>query len=423
MYTIQTSPERKLKLCAIPTCEGKRYDLVHKFPMNNERAQCWIDAIDIPELRAMPLDLVRKRYFICSKHFRPNDYKNCESRSLNTTAYPRLHLKFGADEEIAEQSLAQVEIHNADELQVLEFIMPDDDGGGGSGIEVKETINDRVTMTPDVKNTESPAQYLVCSSNVPILLRRNQKKHQQQQQPEAIFGKSPHVPSTNQPVSDTAVVNSPVINIIDEKRIPNRYAAKRYTASPSETPPKKPCLPQIEPTANGWYFFSVNRMRVWIWYHVRCVLSNWMLDGHGGPDCEQRIALSPVECSASTYFGGQIMLSPNRFHRKNRSLFYYRTIQCKQWNFNKKNEYCLSVHVIFIIKIYTLFYQFRIAIEFEYVVDFFQFYHSLKFDYQQRIAIAKSQSTESPQKSPLLFLLSTQRHSVCKSHLNFTLQW
>lgn len=261
-------------------------------------------------------------------------------------------------------------------------------------------------MTPDVKNTESPAQYLVCSSNVPILLRRNQKKHQQQQQPEAIFGKSPHVPSTNQPVSDTAVVNSPVINIIDEKRIPNRYAAKRYTASPSETPPKKPCLPQIEPTANGWYFFSVNRMRVWIWYHVRCVLSNWMLDGHGGPDCEQRIALSPVECSASTYFGGQIMLSPNRFHRKNRSLFYYRTIQCKQWNFNKKNEYCLSVHVIFIIKIYTLFYQFRIAIEFEYVVDFFQFYHSLKFDYQQRIAIAKSQSTESPQKSPLLFLLS-----------------
>lgn len=76
---MQTSPERKLKLCALPVCRGKRYDLVHKFPMNNERAQQWIDAINMPELKKIPLDKIRKKYFICTKHFRPQDYKNCES--------------------------------------------------------------------------------------------------------------------------------------------------------------------------------------------------------------------------------------------------------------------------------------------------------------------------------------------------------
>lgn len=86
------SGERKLRPCVLPSCRGERFDLVHKFPMDNERAHIWLHHINVPELNGLPLDQLRKRYFICSKHFRKNDYKNCESRSLNQTAYPRLFL-------------------------------------------------------------------------------------------------------------------------------------------------------------------------------------------------------------------------------------------------------------------------------------------------------------------------------------------
>lgn len=86
------SSERKLRPCAMPVCRGERFDLVHKFPMDNERAKNWLRLINVPELNGLPLDQLRKKYFICSKHFRKIDYKNCESRSLNQTAYPRLFL-------------------------------------------------------------------------------------------------------------------------------------------------------------------------------------------------------------------------------------------------------------------------------------------------------------------------------------------
>lgn len=101
----QSSPERKLKLCVMPICKGKRYDLVHKFPMDNQRAEQWLTIIDIPELNNQPLEHIRKRHFICSKHFRKQDYKNCESRSLNKTANPSLLLKGVEDSENKQQPL------------------------------------------------------------------------------------------------------------------------------------------------------------------------------------------------------------------------------------------------------------------------------------------------------------------------------
>lgn len=106
------SPERKLKPCVMPTCKDKRFDLVHKFPMDNERAKQWLEIIDIPELTALPLVQLRKRCFICSKHFRKQDYKNCESRSLNKTAYPRLHLKVDCD--------------SVEDIEGVEYIIADD---------------------------------------------------------------------------------------------------------------------------------------------------------------------------------------------------------------------------------------------------------------------------------------------------------
>lgn len=274
MFTIQTSPERKLKLCAISTCEGKRYDLVHKFPMNNDRAQQWIDAIDMPELRDIPLDKVRKRFFICSKHFRPQDYKNCESRSLNTTAYPRLHLKSGIEEEFNEQNPSNGE-HSTDELQVIEYIMTD----GGS--DVRETDIDQMDTVSLVKSeTKAPIQYVVCSpppppsspsNNVPILLRRNQKK-----QSEIIIEKSAHiqviaqktlpVKSTVSQITSNNIMGNRIVNIIEQQIVPNKYGAKRNAPAiePSIEPIcKKPYLDEIEhiqiaeDIANGLCLFSL----------------------------------------------------------------------------------------------------------------------------------------------------------------------
>lgn len=275
MFTIQTSPERKLKLCAIPTCVGKRYDLVHKFPMNNERAQQWIDAIDMPELQEMPLDKVRKRFFICSKHFRPQDYKNCESRSLNTTAYPRLHLKAGIEDECNEQSATIVE-NSTDELQVIEYIMTD------GGADLRETADmDQINATPFVKcETKSPIQYVVCSppqpplpvpsstpstTSVPILLRRNQKKR-----PETIIDKSPTriqtIAQKALPIKSVvsqinrSTMGNRVVNIVGQKSLPNKYAPKRNASSGMEPICKKPYLmdeiehiQMADDIANGLY--------------------------------------------------------------------------------------------------------------------------------------------------------------------------
>lgn len=165
MYTIQKSPERKLKLCCLPSCVGKRYDLVHKFPMNNERAQQWIDIIELPELRKMPLDKVRMRYFICSKHFRPQDYKNCESRSLNTTAYPRLFLKTNEDEPPEQCTLNSNDgILNAEESEIATI---------ETTIEIPDTLYLKEESTHPVTTVEEPIQYVLYSQKRPLILNKN----------------------------------------------------------------------------------------------------------------------------------------------------------------------------------------------------------------------------------------------------------
>lgn len=52
----------------------------------------WLITINVEELSAIPLEDLRKRYFICSRHFAPEAYKHIESRSLNITAMPTLNL-------------------------------------------------------------------------------------------------------------------------------------------------------------------------------------------------------------------------------------------------------------------------------------------------------------------------------------------
>lgn len=93
------SPERKKRTCIVPICSGERFDLVHKFPCDNKRATQWKDLINNPILDDMSLDLIRKRYFVCSRHFKVKDYKNINSRGLNKTSLPSLNMNEFSDSE------------------------------------------------------------------------------------------------------------------------------------------------------------------------------------------------------------------------------------------------------------------------------------------------------------------------------------
>lgn len=140
------SKERKTRLCLLPSCKGKRFDLVHKFPMDNERAEKWKTILNMPELRNLSIDIIRKRYFICSKHFRKEDYKNCESRNLNKTAYPRLYLSFDSNLELSELS------PNGQ----TKFLHQDDDRSNGSKV-----LDEFISIENDVHTPISTAQFLL----------------------------------------------------------------------------------------------------------------------------------------------------------------------------------------------------------------------------------------------------------------------
>lgn len=172
MFTLNTSPERKLKLCVLPTCKGKRYDLVHKFPMNQERAQQWIDIIDLPELKNIPLDKVRKRFFVCSRHFRPQDYKNCESRSLNITAYPSLHLKvseFDSNEQYSLNDDNNIDILSSQECEFRLHAVP---------AEMPEIYSNQVLKATAQTDSQNTVQLIVCSSarEIPLILKKKRER-------------------------------------------------------------------------------------------------------------------------------------------------------------------------------------------------------------------------------------------------------
>ena len=84
------------KACVVPICEGKKFNLVHKFPADIQRSTEWQNVIQqngpIVKLQDKTHDAIRKRFFVCARHFAINQYKNIESRSLNLTAIPHLNL-------------------------------------------------------------------------------------------------------------------------------------------------------------------------------------------------------------------------------------------------------------------------------------------------------------------------------------------
>lgn len=89
----------KPRPCVVPCCEGEKFDLVHKFPTDRERAELWRRIIGVSELIHQDIDSIRGKYFVCTRHFRDSDYKNKFSRSLNITANPSLNLQGLCDAE------------------------------------------------------------------------------------------------------------------------------------------------------------------------------------------------------------------------------------------------------------------------------------------------------------------------------------
>lgn len=126
MSSISSNKERKMRACIVPSCNGQRYELVHKFPMDSERATEWLRLINAPNTKHLTLSQLRQRLFVCSKHFPPNDYKNIESRSLNKTAMPSLNLDrrdvgpsdmIEAADHLVVDDVIQYHHHNDDELK------------------------------------------------------------------------------------------------------------------------------------------------------------------------------------------------------------------------------------------------------------------------------------------------------------------
>lgn len=90
---------QKLRACCVPCCKREKQELVHKFPADNDRAAQWVKILNVADFDGLPIDNIRKRFFVCTRHFRDSDYKNKASRCINITAVPSLNLKDLTDAE------------------------------------------------------------------------------------------------------------------------------------------------------------------------------------------------------------------------------------------------------------------------------------------------------------------------------------
>lgn len=98
--------KKKTRSCIVPTCAGRRYELVHKFPRDDPRAEVWRERINNPILFTHSLQEIRKKWFVCGRHFRPNDYINPVSHNINKTAIPSLFLRENESESDTRMDIA-----------------------------------------------------------------------------------------------------------------------------------------------------------------------------------------------------------------------------------------------------------------------------------------------------------------------------
>lgn len=190
-----------LKACVLPVCENKKFNLVHKFPADKERFTEWIEKIQesqpITKFAGLSDDAIRKRFFICSRHFGLPQYKNAESRSLNLTAIPHLNLK--NLDEIHLSKAWQLENNSDFIAELIDGFVSEKPASNpktvlpapavrilNSGVLSKETISiEQIKLTPTSSLASSPKKprpklkaVLVQEKNVEPLTKR--AKHSQE---------------------------------------------------------------------------------------------------------------------------------------------------------------------------------------------------------------------------------------------------
>lgn len=162
------------KACIIPVCKNRKFNLVHKFPSDKERITIWLTEIQkqnaIPQLQGLTDEAIRKRFFICCRHFETNQYKNIESRSLNLTAIPNLNLTNLDEIHLSKAWQAENNAEIIDELQdtiTADKLTPPKPTNAvrilNSGVSLKECTTKQVVRVvkrsmPVVKPQENPQE-------------------------------------------------------------------------------------------------------------------------------------------------------------------------------------------------------------------------------------------------------------------------
>lgn len=78
-----------VRRCCVANCtETDLSILAHRFPKPDHIAQRWQEDLNIKLISLK--ELQRGSYVVCTKHFKPSDYRNFSSNCLNTTAVPNL---------------------------------------------------------------------------------------------------------------------------------------------------------------------------------------------------------------------------------------------------------------------------------------------------------------------------------------------
>lgn len=71
------------KSCCIPVCKGSKFNLVHKFPSDRVKFLEWMTLLELANeghapniLRTLSQEEIKKRFFICCRHFSIDSYKS-----------------------------------------------------------------------------------------------------------------------------------------------------------------------------------------------------------------------------------------------------------------------------------------------------------------------------------------------------------
>lgn len=90
--------------CIVQNCTKGARNSGHTLPNDSNKLKQWLEICKNTSLNKIPLEVLRKGYVICTKHFSEDSFIECRSkaRRLKVCAIPTLHLPSHGDQEIVE---------------------------------------------------------------------------------------------------------------------------------------------------------------------------------------------------------------------------------------------------------------------------------------------------------------------------------